>query len=120
VGRRALSLVDAHSFWVEGYFEETTIGPIADGDPASVWLMGFPQEIKGHVDSLARAINVPNAQSDAAGIADVSPVFTWVRLAQRVPVRIHLDVVPAGVRLVQGMTATVQVHPKSASRATKG
>jgi RND family efflux transporter MFP subunit len=120
VGQRALSLVDAHSFWVEGYFEETTIGPIADGDPASVWLMGFPQEIKGHVDSLARAINVPNAQSDAAGIADVNPVFTWVRLAQRVPVRIHLDVVPDSVRLVQGMTAAVQVHPKSASRATKG
>lgn len=119
VGRRALSLVDAHSFWVEGYFEETTIGPIADGDPASVWLMGFPEEIKGHVDSLARAINVPNAQSDAAGIAEVNPVFTWVRLAQRVPVRIHLDVVPSSVRLVQGMTATVQVHPKSASGARK-
>ena len=90
VGQRALSLVDAHSFWVDGYFEETTIGPIADGDPASVWLMGFPQEIKGHVDSLTRAINVPNAQPNAAGVADVNPVFTWVRLAQRVPVRIHL------------------------------
>jgi multidrug resistance efflux pump len=105
VGWRALSLVDAHSFWVEGYFEETTIGPIADGDPASVWLMGFPQEIKGHVDSLSRAINVPNAEANAAGIADVNPVFTWVRLAKRVPLR----------RLVQGMTATVQVHPRSLS-----
>src|ERR1700730_2096696 len=119
VGRRALSLVDAHSFWVEGYFEETTIAPIADGDPASVWLMGFPQEIKGHVDSLTRAINVPNARSNASGIADVNPVFTWVRLAQRVPVRIHLDVIPESVRLVQGMTATVQVHPRSLSRERK-
>jgi hypothetical protein len=120
VGRRALSLVDAHSFWVDGFFEETTIGPIADGDPASVWLMGFPQEIKGHVDSLSRAINVPNAQANAAGIADVNPVFTWVRLAQRVPVRIHLDVIPESVRLVEGMTATVQVHPRtSAGRAQK-
>ena len=119
VGKRALSLVDAHSFWVEGYFEETTIGPIKDGDPASVWLMGFPDEIKGHVDSLTRAINVPNAQSDASGVADVNPVFTWVRLAQRVPVRIHLDVVPSSVRLVQGMTATVQVHPKGPSTASK-
>ncbi|MDQ6703692.1 MAG: hypothetical protein M3Z96_11645 [Pseudomonadota bacterium] len=106
VGQRALSVIDAHSFWVDGYFEETTIGPIADGDPASVWLMGFPQEIKGHVDSLSCAINVPNAQSNAPGIADVNPVFTWVRLAQRVPVRIHLDVIPENVRLVQGMTAT--------------
>ena len=119
VGKRALSLVDAHSFWVEGYFEETTIGPIKDGDPASIWLMGFPDEIKGHVDSLTRAINVPNAQPDALGVADVNPVFTWVRLAQRVPVRIHLDAVPSNVRLVQGMTATVQVHPKRPSSATK-
>jgi multidrug resistance efflux pump len=120
VGRRALALVDAHSFWVDGYFEETTIGPIADGDPASVWLMGFPQEIKGHVDSLSRAINVPNAQANASGIADVNPVFTWVRLAQRVPVRIHLDVIPESVRLVEGMTATVQVHPRSSSTKPKG
>lgn len=120
VGRRALSLVDAHSFWVDGYFEETTIGPIADGDPASVWLMGFPQEIKGHVDSLSRAINVPNAQANAAGIADVNPVFTWVRLAQRVPVRIHLDVIPESVRLVEGMTATVQVYPRGSSTKPKG
>ncbi len=120
VGQRALSVVDAHSFWVEGYFEETTIGPIADGDPASVWLMGFPQEIKGHVDSLARAINVPNAQSNASGIADVNPVFTWVRLAQLVPVRIHLDAIPENVRLVQGMTATVQGHPRGSPREPKG
>jgi RND family efflux transporter MFP subunit len=119
VGQRALSLVDAHSFWVEGYFEETTIAPVAEGDPASVWLMGFPQEIKGHVDSLSRAINVPNAQANATGVAEVNPVFTWVRLAQRVPVRIHLDVVPEGVRLVQGMTATVQVHPRSSSTKPK-
>ena len=74
--------------------------------------MGFPQEIKGHVDSLTRAINVPNATSNASGIADVNPVFTWVRLAQRVPVRIHLDVIPESVRLVQGMTATVQIDPQ--------
>jgi multidrug resistance efflux pump len=117
VGQRALAFVDAHSFWVDGYFEETTIAPIAEGDPASVWLMGFPQEIKGHVDSLSRAINVPNAQANATGVAEVNPVFTWVRLAQRVPVRIHLDVVPEGVRLVQGMTATVQVHPLARQRS---
>jgi multidrug resistance efflux pump len=79
--------------------------------------MGFPQEIKGHVDSLSRAINVPNAQANATGVAEVNPVFTWVRLAQRVPVRIHLDVVPEGVRLVQGMTATVQVHPLARQRS---
>ena len=65
-------------------------------------------------------INVPNAQSNASGIADVNPVFTWERLAQRVPVRIHLDVIPENVRLVQGMTATAQVHPRGSPREPKG
>jgi multidrug resistance efflux pump len=62
--------------------------------------------------SVARGINVPNAQPDAAGLADVNPIFTWVRLAQRVPVRIRIDQVPEGVRLVAGMTATVQIDPQ--------
>jgi multidrug resistance efflux pump len=66
---------------------------------------------------LARGINVPNAQPDQAGLASVNPIFTWVRLAQRVPVRIHLDQVPAGVRLVAGMTATVQIDPPPALAA---
>ena len=63
---------------------------------------------------LARGINVPNAQPDASGLASVNPIFTFVRLAQRVPVRIHIDEVPAGVKLVAGMTATVQIEPYKA------
>jgi multidrug resistance efflux pump len=74
--------------------------------------MGYSQIVRGHVDSIARAIDVPNAQPDRAGLASVNPIFTWVRLAQRVPVRIHIDQVPDGVRLVSGMTATVQIDPK--------
>ena len=112
-GQRSLSLVDADSFWVDGYFEETKIAPIAEGDPAKIWLLGYKQVLDGHVDSLARGIVVGNAQAGASGLATVNPIFTWVRLAQRVPVRVRIDRVPAGVRLVAGMTATVEVDPRS-------
>jgi len=64
---------------------------------------------------VARGINVPNAQPNPAGLAIVNPIFTWVRLAQRVPVRIKLDRIPDGVRLVEGMTATVEVGPRGTS-----
>jgi multidrug resistance efflux pump len=112
VGQNKISLVDADSFWVDGYFEETNLGAIHEGDPANIKLLGYSRVIHGHVGSIARGINVANAQPDRAGLASVNPIFTWVRLAQRVPVRIHIDQVPDGVRLVQGMTATVEVHPR--------
>ena len=116
VGQIEISLVDADSFWVDGYFEETNLGRIQQGDPASIKLMGYRGIVNGHVDSIARGINVANAQPDQAGLASVNPVFTWVRLAQRVPVRIHIDQVPPGVQLVQGMTATVQVDATRSPR----
>ena len=56
--------------------------------------MGVGRTLNGHVQGLARAINVGNAASDPSGLAVVNPVFTWVQLAQRVPVRIHIDEVP--------------------------
>jgi multidrug resistance efflux pump len=74
--------------------------------------MGYSQPVRGHVSGIARGINIPNAQPDQVGLASVNPIFTWVRLAQRVPVRIQIDQVPDGVRLVAGMTATVQIDPK--------
>jgi len=109
VGQRAIAIVDANSFWVDGYFEETSLEKIHEGDPAKIKLMGYSEIIHGHVGGLARGINVPNAQPDQAGLASVNPIFTWVRLAQRVPVRIHIDQVPDGIRLVAGITATVQI-----------
>jgi multidrug resistance efflux pump len=112
VGQNKISVVDADSFWVDGYFEETNLGSIHVGDPASIKLMGYGQIVRGHVGSVARAINVANAQPDQQGLASVNPIFTWVRLAQRVPVRIDIDQAPDGVRLVAGMTATVQIDPR--------
>jgi multidrug resistance efflux pump len=112
VGQRIISIVDTDSFWVDGYFEETSLGRIHEGDPATIKLMGYHQVVHGYVSGVARAIDVLNAQPDSAGLASVNPIFTWVRLAQRVPVRVHIDQVPDGVRLVAGMTATVQIDPQ--------
>jgi multidrug resistance efflux pump len=109
VGVNTLSVVDADSFWVDGYFEETNLAPIRVGDAAQIKLMGYDQIIRGHVDSVARAINVSNAQPNNQGVATVNPIFTWVRLAQRIPVRIHIDEVPPGLVLSAGMTATVEI-----------
>ena len=75
--------------------------------------MGHSEIVRGEVGGIARAINVPNADPNQQGLANVNPVFTWVRLAQRVPVRIQIDQVPDGVRLVAGMTATVQIDPRA-------
>jgi multidrug resistance efflux pump len=116
VGQNIISLVDADSFWVDGYFEEINLGSIHEGDPAEIKLMGYSQIIRGHVGSIARGINVPNAQANQQGLATVNPIFTWVRLAQRIPVRIHIDEVPEGVVLAAGMTATVQIDPRPRSQ----
>ena len=115
VGVNAISLVDADSYWVDGYFEETTLAPIRVGNPAQIKLMGYSQIVRGHVDSIARAINVSNAQPNNQGVATVNPIFTWVRLAQRIPIRIHIDEVPPGVTLAAGMTATVEVYDRARS-----
>jgi multidrug resistance efflux pump len=113
VGKLLISVVDADSFWVDAYFEETQLGAIHEGDPASIKLMGHSQIVRGEVGGLARGIMVANAQPDQAGLANVNPIFTWVRLAQRVPVHIRINQVPDGVRLVAGLTATVQVDPRA-------
>jgi len=115
VGSNVISIVDADSFWVDAYFEETQLASVHEGDPAEIKLMGYSQIVRGKVAGVARAINVPNAQPNQAGIATVNPIFTWVRLAQRVPVRIKIDRIPDGIRLVEGMTATVEVAPRGTS-----
>ena len=120
VGKNLISLVDADSYWVDGYFEETNLDRIRVGDPATIKLMGYSQTLRGHVNSIARAINVANAQPNDLGLATVNPIFTWVRLAQRIPVRIHIDKVPAGVHLVAGMTATVAIEPRQHRTAAAG
>jgi RND family efflux transporter MFP subunit len=114
VGSLQLSLVNSDSYWVDAYFEETALSRIHEGDAATIKLMGYTPLLRGRVQGLARGIDVPNAAPDASGLASVNPIFTFVRLAQRVPVRIHIDEVPEDVKLVAGMTATVQIEPYKA------
>ena len=119
-GGRNLSVVDSDSFWIAGYFEETKLRGIRVGDPALAALMGYPDPVRGHVESIARGINTPNTVPGDLGLATVNPVFTWVRLAQRIPVRIHIDRVPDTVHLAAGMTATVTVGPNAAPNSAHG
>ena len=118
VGQTVISIVDADTFWVDAYFEETQLASVREGDPAEIKLMGYRETVRGVVGGIARAINVPNADPNHQGVANVNPIFTWVRLAQRMPVRIRIDQVPEGVRLVAGMTATVQVDPRAGRPAS--
>ena len=112
-GHARLAVIDADSYWVNGYFEETKMWGVHVGDEARVKLMGYKDILPGHVVSIARGINDQNGKPDGLGLQDVSPIFTWVRLAQRIPVRIHLDHVPDSVTLAAGMTATISVGPQS-------
>jgi RND family efflux transporter MFP subunit len=106
-GQTKMSLVDSDSFWVVGYFEETKLPGIHEGDYAHVRLMGWHPEIAGHVLSFSRAIANTNSNPNFEGLADVNPIFTWVRLAQRIPVRIQIDHVPDEVKIVAGQTCTI-------------
>lgn len=113
VGQGEITMVDADSFWVDAYFTENVLASIHEGDRAQIKLMGHSQIIEGRVHGMARGINIPNAQPGSQGLATVNPIFTWVRLAQRVPVRIEIDKLPDGVMLVAGLTATVQIDSRT-------
>lgn len=110
VGEAKLAVVDENSFWVYGYFEETKLPQVHVGDAARLQMMSG-EILKGHVESISRGIYDRDNPQSRELIADVNPTFNWVRLAQRVPVRIHLDEVPEGMLLAAGTTCTVIVTP---------
>jgi len=111
-GKAVMALVDTDTFRVEGYFEETKLPRIKIGAPVSITLLGQTGTIRGHVESIAAGIEDRERSDTSGSLANVNPSFAWVRLAQRVPVRIALDTVPPGIRLVAGLTATVVVQPE--------
>jgi RND family efflux transporter MFP subunit len=119
-GSRNIAVLDSDSFYVSGYFEETKLANIHVGDPALAALMGYKNPLRGHVESIARGISTPNTDPGSLGLASVNPVFTWVRLAQRIPVRIHIDAVPDTVHLAAGMTATVTVGADAVANSPHG
>ncbi|MBO4221345.1 efflux RND transporter periplasmic adaptor subunit [Bradyrhizobium neotropicale] len=108
-GKPVLAVVDQDSFYIAGYFEETKLRFINLGDAVSIRLLGYDAPLKGHVESVARAITDRENVIGTDLIANVNPTFSWVRLAQRIPVRIAIDYVPEGITLSAGMTATLQV-----------
>jgi len=115
-GQAKLAVVDSHSFWVYGYFEETKLPHVKVGDQAEIKLMSGGT-LQGHVESISRGIYDRDNPQSRELLADVNPTFNWVRLAQRVPVRVKIDSVPADVMLAAGTTCTVVVRPGSASAA---
>lgn len=116
-GEAAMALVDSHSFYVYGYFEETRLPLIREGDKAEMRLMSG-EVMTGRVDSIARGIYDRDNPVSRELVADVNPTFNWVRLARRIPVRIELEQVPEGLVLAAGLTCTVTVQPSDARRKT--
>lgn len=112
-GTPKLAIVDSHSFWVYGYFEETKLPRVKIGDKAEIRLMSGGV-LEGHVESISRGIYDRDNPESRELVADVNPTFNWVRLAQRVPVRIHIDRIPDGLILSAGTTCTVVVSPGAA------
>jgi len=108
-GASNISIIDTDSYWVDGYFEETKLARLCVGDRAEAKLMGYSAPITGHISTVTLGVSVSNAAASTQGLPNVDPVYTWVRLAQRVPVRIAIDKVPPGVPLVSGLTATVTI-----------
>ena len=119
-GEAKLAVIDRNSYWVYGYFEETKLHLLHQGDPVEIRLLGNAPVLWGRIDSLARGITDHDNPTSRDLLSDVNPVFNWVRLAQRVPVRVKLDQVPAGVQLAAGMTCTVIVRPAGERKAAGG
>ncbi|MFK2900705.1 HlyD family secretion protein [Dyella jejuensis] len=118
-GAPRLALIDRHSFWVDGYFEETKLPHLHIGDPVDIRLMSGGVRLHGTVEGIARGIA---GAVDPVGndlLANIDPTFNWVRLAQRVPVRVRIDTehMPADTVLVAGQTATLIVHPDARGAA---
>lgn len=108
-GRTVISVVDKNSFHIDGYFEETKLEHIQIGDAVDIRVIGDKARLRGHVESIAAAIEDRDRTSGSNLLPNVNPAFSWVRLAQRIPVRIVFDDVPADFRMVAGRTATVSI-----------
>jgi len=111
-GRAVMALIDNDSYYVEGYFEETKLPAIQVGDAVTVLPMGESLRLKGRVESLSGGVADRDRSTSSNLLSSVNPTFNWVRLAQRIPVRIKLDALPAGARLVAGQTVTVDVQAR--------
>ena len=117
-GTAVMALVHADGFYVAGYFEETRLSRIQPGAQVRIELMGVSTPLRGTVASIARGIQDRELSGSTGLLANVNPTFQWVRLAQRIPVRIELAPLPAGVHLVAGQTASVEIIEPDTPPAT--
>jgi len=108
-GRPVLSVVDSNSFHIDGYFEETKLDGIHVGQSVDIRVIGDRARLRGHVESIVAGIEDRDRTSGSNLLPNVNPAFSWVRLAQRIPVRIAFDEVPADFRMIAGRTATVSI-----------
>jgi multidrug resistance efflux pump len=109
-GKPVMALIDSDSYRVEGYFEETKIPHIRPGGTAEIYLMDGSPALQGTVSSIARGITDQDNKDGPQLLSSVNPTFTWVRLAQRIPVTVHITHVPPGVLVSAGMTCTVVMN----------
>ncbi|WP_458373630.1 efflux RND transporter periplasmic adaptor subunit [Pseudomonas laurylsulfatiphila] len=108
-GRPVLSVVDSNSFHIDGYFEETKLNGIHIGQSVDIRVIGDNARLRGHVESIVAGIEDRDRTSGNNLLPNVNPAFSWVRLAQRIPVRIAFDDVPEDFRMIAGRTATVSI-----------
>ncbi|MDF3983748.1 HlyD family secretion protein [Luteibacter sp. PPL201] len=120
-GAARLALIDSHSYWIYGYFEETKLPGVHVGDPVDIRLLSGGVHLNGTVESIARGITDADNPTGSDLLASVNPTFNWVRLAQRVPVRVRIDTahLPEGTVLAAGMTATLVVRPPAGDRVAR-
>jgi multidrug resistance efflux pump len=117
-GHPAFGVTDSASLHIDGYFEETKLAHIHLGDRATITLMGDNRPVQGHVESIAPGIEDRERTPSGDLLANVNPTFNWVRLAQRIPVRLHVDKAPPDLLMIAGRTATVVIHPDDAAADT--
>jgi multidrug resistance efflux pump len=118
--KAVLALIDSDSYRVDAYFEETKIPQIRVGSPVDIHLMNGAAVLRGSVESIARGITDQDNRDGPELLASVNPTFTWVRLAQRIPVRIRLTGVPPEVLVSAGMTCTVVLRDGAAPHIGAG
>ena len=111
VSTPVMALVDRNYYYAEGYFEETKLPNIAEGNRATVRLMSDDEVLEGHVHSISRGIEDRERTTGGKLMQNINPAFNWVRLVQRIPVRVELDKIPDNIKLVSGQTVTIEVFP---------
>lgn len=117
-GSTAVALVKQDSFYIQAYMEETKLNGIRPGYRVQITPLGSNKVLLGTVDSISAGVANSSSSNDVKGVASIDSNLEWVRLAQRVPVRIHLDKQP-GILYPAGTTATVVVTGEQDSNVEK-